>query len=132
MAANTKATRTPALEWIAAAIGLILLVAVFAIIGREAMMAEEARPPAVTVQVTRIVASNNGFIVEFEAINRTNETAAAVAIEGTLGPAGDPVETSAATLDYVAGHATATGGLYFREDPRRHPLALRALGYQSP
>lgn len=41
-------------------------------------------------------------------------------------------EISTATLDYVAGNATAKGGLLFAHDPRRRRLQVRALGYQTP
>jgi uncharacterized protein (TIGR02588 family) len=123
---------TPPLEWIAAAIGLILLIAVLTVIGREALRAGESPSPAIAVHATRIVASEGGYIVEFEAVNRSGGTGAAVEIEGVLGPADQPVETSTATLDYVAGHARAKGGLYFSHDPRTQPLALRALGYRTP
>jgi len=126
---TTKASRTPALEWLAAALGLAALLFVFAVIGREAILAETAQLPAIEVQARRVLPVPGGFVVEFEALNRSNGTAAAVTIEGVLG---DEVETSTATLDYVAGNASAKGGLFFTQDPRKHPVALRALGFQTP
>jgi uncharacterized protein (TIGR02588 family) len=119
--------RTPALEWIAAGVGLALLLAVFAVIGREALMSEPTQPPAITVEARRIVPAGSGYVVEFEAINGSPGTAAAVEIEGKLGD-----ETSTATLDYVAGEGSATGGLFFTRDPRGALLQLRATGYQKP
>lgn len=124
MASNSK---TPALEWIAAAIGLVAILFVVVVIGREALTAESAQLPSLEIQAKRIVPNAAGFVVEFEVTNRSSATAAAVAIEGKLAD-----ETSTATLDYVAGDASAKGGLFFKQDPRGKPLELRALGFQTP
>lgn len=123
--------RTSALEWAAAAIGLALLLFVTIVIGREALRGESDQPPSLVVGAKRIFTTERGFLVEFEAINRTSGTAAAVTIEGVLTNGGGS-ETSTATLDYVAGNAAAKGGLFFAHDPRRGRLQLRALGYQTP
>jgi uncharacterized protein (TIGR02588 family) len=125
------AKRTPVLEWIAAAIGLALLLFVFGVIAREALIGSPDQAPAIEVTVRRVMPAGAGFVVEFEAVNRSGATAAAVAIEGVLGE-GPGAETSSATLDYVAGEARAQGGLFFRRDPRGERLVVRALGYQAP
>jgi len=129
---SKQVSRAPVLEWIAAGIGLVMILFVFAVIAREAITAETTQLPAIEVQVRRILPSTNGFVVEFEAVNRSSGTAAAVEIEGRLGSESDPVETSSAVLDYVAGNAIAGGGLFFRRDPRKYPLEVRALGFQIP
>lgn len=122
--------RTPVLEWAAAGIGVALLLFVAVVIGREALFGRPEQPPAIEVQVRRIVPAGSGFVVEFEAHNRSSGTAAAVEIEGVLG--GTAGETSSATLDYVAGEGSTAGGLFFTHDPRHYPLKLRALGFQTP
>lgn len=127
MAKRKDQPRTPALEWIAAAIGLAMLLAVFAVIGREAMIAETAQPPAITVEAKRVVALEHGYLVEFEAVNRSTATAAAVTVEGKAGS-----ETATTTLDYVAGHSRVKGGLFFESDPHAGGVKLRPLGYQEP
>jgi uncharacterized protein (TIGR02588 family) len=124
--------RTSALEWIAAAIGLALLLSVFAVIGREALRGTSDQAPALSVVALRTVPLAQGFRVEFEARNSGGATAAAVEVEGALALPGKRPVTSTATLDYVAGHAVTRGGLFFAEDPRRGTLQLRALGYQQP
>lgn len=123
---TTKAN-TPALEWIAAGLGGAALLFVCAVIGREAWQGETTQLPVIEVRALGVTPAGNGFLVEFEAANRTSGTAAAVTIEGKAGD-----ETSSATLDYVAGNATAKGGLFFRADPRGKGLELRALGFQTP
>lgn len=128
MAAGKKqAAATPALEWIAAALGLAAILFVAVVIGREALTAEQTQLPSLEVRATRVVPNAAGFVVEFEVINHASGTAATVEIEGVLGS-----ETSSATLDYVAGDASAKGGLFFRQDPRGEKLELRALGFQTP
>lgn len=125
-------TSTPVLEWIAAGLGLAAILFVGVVIGREALTGEADQLPSLEVHATRIVPNAAGFVVEFEVVNHASGTAAAVEIEGQLGPEASPVETSSATLDYVAGNAQTKGGLFFKHDPRAQPLALRALGFQTP
>jgi uncharacterized protein (TIGR02588 family) len=129
--AQPLAARTPLLEWIASAIGLLLTVAVLVVIGRQAMSGAPKEVPDIEVGVTRIVPVSTGYVVEVTARNRGGGTAAAVEIEGSLGPGG-AVETSSATFDYVPGHSERKGGLFFSQDPRRHILEVHALGYMKP
>jgi uncharacterized protein (TIGR02588 family) len=127
-----KPPREPLLEWIAAGIGLVLTLGILAVIGREALSGEMEQPPAIEVRVERVVPSPAGYIVEIAATNWSGATAAAVEIEGELKAGETSVETSGATFDYVPGHAERKGGLFFKEDPRKHRLEVRALGYQAP
>lgn len=130
--AGRKGTGAPALEWAAAGLGLLLLLGLLAIIGLEAVSGETEKPPAIAVTAGRVVATPGGYLVEIEAANESGGTAAAVQVEGALMAGGTAVETSGLTFDYVPGHSRRKGGLFFAEDPRRHQLALRALGYQEP
>jgi uncharacterized protein (TIGR02588 family) len=127
MASSKKQPPTSALEWTAAGLGLAAILFVGAVIGREAWTGEADQLPSLEVHATRIVPNAAGFVVEFEVVNHASGTAAAVEIEGELG-----TEKSNATLDYVAGNASAKGGLFFRHDPRGQKLELRALGFQTP
>ncbi len=131
MTAKTARAQTSGLEWLAAAIGFALLLFVVGVIGREALLGEGRQPPAIVVQAKRILAVERGYLVEFEATNRTSGTAAAVTIEGEVADGADS-ETSTVTLDYVAGNAKVKGGLFFTGDPRGRRLEIRALGYQEP
>ena len=127
MASDERRPRTSALEWIAATLGLLGILFVGAIVGREALSGEPDQLPALEVRAGRIVPNAAGYVVEFEVVNHASGTAAAVEVEGKLG-----TETSSATLDYVAGNASTRGGLFFRRDPRGQKLELRALGFQTP
>ena len=118
--------RAPVLEWIAAALGLILILGVVAVIARDAFNAGADLAPDLAVTATRLRQTDTGFLLEFEARNASPITAAQVTIEGKL-PGG---ETSTATIDYVPGRSTRRGGLYFGTDPRG--AELRVLGFQDP
>ena len=124
--------KEPLLEWIAAGIGLVLTLGIVAVIGREAIGGEAEQPPAIEVKAESLVPISSGYRVGIAAVNRSGATAAEVQVEGRLMAGDVPVETSGLTLDYVPGHATRKGGLFFARDPRRHRLELRALGYQEP
>ncbi len=101
--AKRKTGETPALEWIAAGIGALLLLFLLVVIGREAIDGEAAELPVIEVAVTGIAPSGSGHVVSFEARNRTDGTAAAVEIEGVLKAGGAEIESSSATIDYVPG-----------------------------
>ena len=127
-----EARREPLIEWIAAGIGLVLILGIATVIGREALSGETHEPPAIEVRAESIVPIASGFVVEIVAINHSGGTGAAVGIEGELKSGETSVETSSLTFDYVPGHAERRGGLFFKEDPRKHKLEVRALGYQKP
>jgi len=123
--------RTPLLEWVAAGIGLSLLLGLLGVIGWEALRGGPSQPPAIEVAVSRIAASGAGFVVEFEARNRAGSAAQSVEIEGVLSGGGPP-ETRSISFDYIPGHSRRGGGLFFSRDPRQGRLELRAHGFQTP
>lgn len=121
-----------ALEWAIAALGLVLVVVTLALTLRDALDPTDA-PPAIVVRADSVIAlPGTGFLVRFTAENRGDRTAASVPVAGALRLAADSTETAEATLDYVPGHSRRRGGLYFRSDPRRGALELRAGGFQDP
>ena len=68
----------------------------------------------------------------FRARNTGRTTAAEVVVEGELEAESGSGEKSETTLDYVPAEGEQGGGLYFRQDPRRSRLRLRAQGYREP
>ena len=128
---NGGAERISALEWVVAALGLLLVVGAVAFLAVDAVRGGD-RPPDVVVRADTVVAlEGGGWLVRFSARNRGRETAASVGIAGELRDAAG-TETSRVTLDYLPGRSARTGGLFFRRDPRRAELRLRAEGYQAP
>lgn len=126
-----KATAKPALEWVAAAIGLLLSLAIFGFVGWQAVTAPERQPAMVVVEPGPVTPFPGGWVVEVTARNLSPKTAAAVQIEGTLRRGGSETKATA-MLDYVPGNSTRRGGLFLPEDPGSGTLEVRALGYSSP
>ncbi len=121
----------PPLEWAAAALGLLVALLLLAILGREAVAGRDDPVPVLVAEVERVVATPTGHVVEVRVRNLSDQTAAAVQVEGKI-KAGQEEETSSATIDYVPGRSQATGGIIFSSDPRGSPLELRVTGYEVP
>jgi uncharacterized protein (TIGR02588 family) len=126
-----KRRRTPILEWIAAAIGLVLALAVTGLVAWDALN-QDGAPPHILVEARTVTAFDAGFVLEVRLRNVANATAAQVAIEGVLSRGGQTVETARATFDYLPGNSVRHGGLFFSNDPRGYVVSLRALGYAEP
>lgn len=123
-------TPTPLAEWIAAAIGLGVVLATLTTLVWAA--AADDAPPDIAIEATAIAEATAGYRVELAAENRGGAPAAEVTVEGTLRRGDQVLETRALTLGYLPGHTTRTGGLFFARDPRGLKLELRAVGYESP
>lgn len=124
------AGKIPALEWLSAAIGLVLAIAVFAVILTEALTGART-PPALSVHAGKVTPFEGGFVLEVEVRNAGGQTASAVVVEGELKGPGEP-ETAEANVDYVPARSKAKAGLVFRSDPRAGPVELYAKGYAEP
>lgn len=127
-----KPAQTPALEWIAAGLGLVFLIAFLGVIGAEAIADGSHEPPAITIKIGEVKRAGNTYVAAFEAVNASGGTAAALQIEGKLIDSGSEIETSAATIDYIDAHGSAEGGLIFFRDPKGLKIVARPLGYQTP
>jgi len=128
---NGQGARTPLLEWVAAGAGFLFLICLLAAIGHDAITGSSQQPPSIAVLPGEIIATPSSYVVPFKASNGSGGTAAAVQIEGKL-EVGSMIETSQATIDYIAGQSTGEGSLIFTSDPRQGRLTLRVTGYQKP
>ena len=126
-----QGARTPLLEWFAAGAGFFFLICLLVAIGHDAITGSSEQPPNIEVLPGEIIAAPPRYVVPFKASNGSGGTAAAVQIEGKL-EVGSMIETSQATIDYIAGQSTGEGSLIFTSDPRRGRLTLRVTGYQKP
>ncbi|MDP1618658.1 hypothetical protein [Phenylobacterium sp.] len=122
---------TSPLEWLVAALGALLVLFAVGSMAYFAMNHPEG-PPQVSLEVTEIRSSGEGYLVSFEAKNTGRSTAAGIVVTGTLTSGGEPIEESEVTLDYLPQDSERRGGLFFREDPAAHDLDLRAQGYSKP
>ena len=125
-----QAQRVPWLEWLAADIGLVLVLGVFGVIGWQAFNGSGS-PPVITVSVESTAPVEGGYQVLFRARNGSSEAAAQVEVEGKVSTDGGE-EVSRVVLDYVPGHSVRRGGLFFTRDPRSGTFAVRATGFVAP
>ena len=121
----------PPLEWVAASVGFVLVAAALGLLLFKAIQGEKT-PPVITVNVVSVVTVQNGFVVQFNALNQGGSTAEGVVIEGELRRGTEKVETSQTTLDYLPSYSESKGGLFFTQDPRQFEFKVRALGYEEP
>lgn len=129
---SSTIAQTPLLEWVAAGVGLVSLIFLLGAIGHDALQGGAQVPPDIHLTTRAASRTGNGYVVTFEAFNRGGDTAAALEIEGRLMDGDRAIETSTATIDYVAGHGSAEGGLFFINDPATLTVEMRPLGFQVP
>src|SRR5215210_5754050 len=125
------APTTSVSEWIVAISSAALVLALLGYLIYDGTRSPRT-PPDVTVEVESIQKAGSGYVVLFRARNHGRITAADVLVEGELEGDSGKVETSEATIDYVPARGEQRGGLYFRADPQRSRLRLRAHGYRDP
>ncbi len=126
-----QVANTPVLEWIIAAIGLVLVVGTIGFMMYKGLTSKNT-PPNFTAKVERIDTINAGFIVIFNLTNTGEQTASGVNVEGELKSGGESVETSSTTFDYAPSKSEVKGGLFFKNDPKQFQLEIRAKGYTEP
>lgn len=128
---NDSQSETPLLEWVIACIGLLLVAGVLGLLLYKAIWGEKS-PPQIAVRVISIVPVQNGYLVQFRAVNQGGSTAEGVVIGGELTRSAETVESSHTTLDYLPANSERGGGLFFTHDPRQFDLQMRAFGYEEP
>lgn len=132
MAADSKPKRYPLVEWVSAAIGLIIITIMVGLLAIEAIRDRGGVPPILEVKPAGLVASRGGYILEIEVSNGAHATAASVQIEGTLKQGDANLETSNASIAYVPGGSHRRAALVFSRDPRGYRLELRVTGFERP
>ena len=125
------APTTSVSEWIVAISSAALVLALLGYLIYDGVRSPKT-PPDVTIEVDSIQKAGPGYLVLFRARNGGRTTAAEVLVEGELETDSGKVETSETTMDYVPARGEQHGGLYFRQDPQRGRLRLRAHGYRDP
>lgn len=118
-------------EWVAAAVGLVLLLGSIAFLLHDAWSGDGG-PPEPGIRILAIEPQEGRFLVRVRVSNLSRETAAALRVQGELRRGGELVERSEMELDYLPGRSSREGGLFFREDPRALQLMLSARSYQNP
>jgi uncharacterized protein (TIGR02588 family) len=123
--------RTPVAEWVAAALGLLLTLAVLGYFLAEGLSNDD-EPPELSVRAERAQAVGAAFVMPLVVENHSRATAAHVEVRGVLERDGVAIEERRATFGYVPGRGGAKGGLIFRHDPSAYQVRLSADGYEDP
>ena len=123
--------KPPALEWLAAAIGFILVAGTIGFLIYSAATAKNT-PPTLTVRTNSIETIEGGYLVKFSLYNSGENNAADVVVEGKLAQNGEDLETSSVTIKYSPSHSRREGGLFFTKNPQELELQIRPLGYEKP
>lgn len=126
-----KQSQAPALEWLAAVIGLILVVSSIGFLLYSALIKQDT-PPDLNVVAEGITKTEKGYLVKFSLENKGGSNASQVNIEGKLKKDGEDVETSSVTFAYAPSHSKKEGGIFFAKNPQEFQMELRALGYENP
>ena len=122
---------TPYLEWAAAIVSTILVLAMVAYMMYEGITGD-GKPPLATVQADTVIEADGGYLVMFTVSNSGGETAAALRVSGALLRDTATIEQSDASIDYLPPRATRSGGMFFSRDPRLYRLELRPVGFSLP
>lgn len=127
---NNK-TKTPFWEWVAAGVGLILVIGAVSTTLYRAFT-EKNTPPVLTFSVDSIEQAGSGYLVKFSVRNTGSQTAAALTVEGILKNGEEEAEKSTATFTYAPANSIRKGGFFFTKDPNDFTVQIRALGYEQP
>ena len=128
--AQRTGTTTP-LEWVAALLGLVVVLAALAVLVRQAASGDGG-PPVIATEVTAVERTGATYRVEVRVVNRGESTAAQLTIEGTIDSPGGEPEKSDTVIDYLPARSTRPVSLLFTRDPRRAHLAVRATSFTDP
>lgn len=127
MAARRKSRSNPPpalLEWAMGILGGLVVLAVLAVITLEALQPQD--PAHVVARLESVRPAGQTWLAQVEVRNLGRETAAAVEVEGRLGP-----EAARATLDYVPARGRERVVLVFGSDPRSG-LDVSVKGWSEP
>lgn len=119
------------IEWLTGLVSALLVLAILAWVGHEAVT-QEAGPPDLAAVIGSNTATQAGHRVEFRVMNRSGRTAAAVVVRGEVVANGNVLESSEVILDYVPAHSAAQGAFIFFNDPAGHQIRIRPTGYAEP
>lgn len=129
---KSRKETTPALEWLVAAIGFILVAGIIGFLIYSAVTQENS-PPKLSVKTDSVTAVENGYLVKFSLYNDGENNAAEVVVEGKITEGEKDLETSSVTIDYSPSHSRREGALLFTREPKSgENFQIRALGYQKP
>ncbi|MGY1634642.1 hypothetical protein ACI784_23320 [Geodermatophilus sp. SYSU D01186] len=120
-----------AAEYVAGALGGLLVLALVGFLAYQALGARETGPELAVV-VTGVEETGADWTVYFQAVNSGGHTAEGVQIEGAVLRAGRPVDRASSSIAYLPAHSSRAGALVFSTDPASGELEVGPVGYRLP
>lgn len=112
---------TPPLEWICGGVGALLFLGLIALLAGEGM--KPPTPPDISGRVTSVEQRESRWFVAIE-VRNTGDAASDIHLEVISSG-----ETRGLTLDFLPTQATATGGVYFDQQPDSAAIRVALTGY---
>jgi uncharacterized protein (TIGR02588 family) len=119
------------IEWATGVLSGLVVGSILAWVGYEALT-QNTNPPDLAIQVGQDSVIESGHRVEFQVLNRSDRTAAAVTVRGEVINAGNVLESVEVILDYVPAHSTAGGAFIFITDTTNREIRIKPRGYADP
>ena len=118
-------------EWVAAAVGLVLVLAcIGALAWLQLAGGHESVEPV--VRVIAIERQGERHLVKLRVTNTGMGAAAALRVTGRLLRGDEVLEEAQTEFQYLPGRSSREAGLFFVQDPRQFELRLSADSYQKP
>lgn len=121
----------PFWEWVAAGVGLLLLLASMGYLLADAFATRD-EPPRPAIQVLGVEPRQGQYAVRLRLRNEGRAAAAALRVAGELKRGAEVVETSEVEIDFLPGRSEREATLLFAQDPRTLQLVLSPRSYVKP
>lgn len=131
LAAKARSSDTPRLEWILGILGLALLIAGIGYLTYKGL-SNPSKPGAVVVTVLDIHPVGDAHVVKFSVRNEGHENLSHLHLTARLNNGEREIESADAFIDYLPARSEQRGGVYLKNDPRRHTLRIDPAGYMEP
>lgn len=131
LAAKARSSDTPRLEWLLGILGLALLVAGIGYLTYQGLT-NASKPGAVVVTVLDVHPVGDAHVVKFIVRNEGHENLSHLHLTARLSEDDREIESAEAFIDYLPARSEQRGGVYLKNDPRRHTLHIDPAGYMEP
>lgn len=122
---------TPLAEWVMAALGALIAVAVIAQLVVSGL-ARDDRPPEFRLEVVEVAAVGSSYLARIDVRNVGGTAAAGVQVKGRLSRDGASSQDAHAQLEHLPAGATRTVGMLFDDDPSSGSLTTAVVGFRLP
>lgn len=131
LASKLRSSDTPRLEWLLGILGLALLVAGISYLTYQGLT-NPSKPGPVIVTVLEVQPVGGAHVVKFSVRNDGGENLSHLHLIARVSDGTREIESAQAFIDYLPARSEQRGGVYLRNDPRRHTLRIDPAGYMEP